>query len=124
MKGNGMEVERLADAIFRVSSESGSDLYVVDLAVPKCTCVDWATKRNKLIKERRARGINDDIVHYECKHVRAAKEHSGDMIRSEHEKLEEQKQEIKQQYRKKKNKKELLETMRTLAGDESNAAPK
>lgn len=62
-----METEHIAGDVWRVKSETANKWYNVDLAVPNCTCTDWATKRNKRISQ----GLTD---FYQCKHVIAAKD--------------------------------------------------
>ncbi len=111
-----MEIEKVADTIYRVGSESSAKIYVVDLSAPSCTCPHWATSRNKLIGQARAQGKSDSTVTFKCKHVRAAELHSGDIVKSAHEKLEEQKAQIKAQYKKQSNKADLKSIMRELAG--------
>lgn len=96
-----MEVERIAEEIYRVGSESSTTSYVVDLGVPKCTCTNWATQRNKLVSIARREGRPDNSVTYDCKHVREARAHTSDPIMDKAAQNQKIKDEIVSQYTKK-----------------------
>jgi len=105
-----MEVEELAPMIFRVRSGTIIDtVYNVDLSVPRCTCVHWATSRNKLVKAARENN-RDENVRFECKHIAACLEQSKTTVQNRME-------QIKRQYQRQSQKTQLLDLMNDLSND-------
>lgn len=116
--GYGGRLDHVSGPIWRVFSESSDNSYTVDLGVPKCTCTDWATKRNRLVSQARAAGKPDSSVKYECKHVRAAQKVARDVgDDGEFRRAAEAKQEadrIKAEFAAKKTKKDALAMLKDL----------
>lgn len=120
-----MDIEQVTEDIFRVHSDTSTKVYVVDLTVPNCTCPNWAIQRNKLVGQARAKGQNVQNVKYLCKHISYAKAHARNTttpaqprVDFEKQKLERQKQEILNKYRKPKKKAELLGLLAELSKDD------
>lgn len=105
-----MQVERVAEEIFRVTSETAADKkYAVDLSEPpNCTCTHWATQRNKLVSQARREGRADDTVRFECKHVKAAMARRNDPISDQKTKTQALKDEVLKKYTKDRTRENLV----------------